>query len=148
MITFNKIRYLELLEKNNVLKNQNISLCYANSLEYDELLNYQILMEGEIYYSNKTNYIELIERYLNQSMDENGTIQFLVKFCQIFREDNKKLLEIENQILKNGKKRLNEIKMNIPNSSYFSDLIFEIYDSGEDLTREIIQKNYLEMKKL
>jgi hypothetical protein len=148
MITFNKIRYLELLEKNNVLKNQNISLCYANSLEYDELLNYQILMEGEIYYSNKTNYIELIERYLNQSMDENGTRQFLVKFCQIFREDNKKLLEIENQILKNGKKRLNEIKMNIPNSSYFSDLIFEIYDSGEDLTREIIQKNYLEMKKL
>jgi hypothetical protein len=105
-------------------------------------------MEGEIYYSNKTNYIELIERYLNQSMDENGTRQFLVKFCQIFREDNKKLLEIENQILKNGKKRLNEIKMNIPNSSYFSDLIFEIYDSGEDLTREIIQKNYLEMKKL
>jgi hypothetical protein len=79
----------------------------------------------------------------------------------MFQEDNKKLLKIENQILKDGRKRLDQLEIH-PNSIHFSNLTFQILDCGENLTldpenaygitlsqfREIIKKNYLEMKKL
>ena len=158
---FNKTRYLELLKKNDMLKNQNISLVYENRQEHLELLKYQILVEGQIYYANKKNYIEVIERYLNQRIDEDATRRFVSKFCDIFQSHNKKLLNIENQILKDEKKTLDQLEIH-PNSMSFSDLTFQIVDSGENLTvdpdnvygitfaqfSEIIQKNYLEMKKL
>lgn len=160
-MTLNKTRYLELLEKNDTLKNQNISLIYENPLEHRELLEYQILVEGQIYFNNKTNYIKLIETHLNKIINETQTRQFFSQFREMFQEDNKKLLEIENQILKDGRKRLDQLEIH-PNSISFSDLTFQIVDCGENLTldpentygitlsqfREIIKKNYLEMKKL
>lgn len=160
-MTLNKTRYLELLEKNDTLKNQNISLIYENPLEHRELLEYQILVEGQIYFNNKTNYIKLIETHLNKIINETQTRQFFSQFREIFQDDNKKLLEIENQILKDGRKRLDQLEIH-PNSISFSDLTFQIVDCGENLTldpentygitlsqfREIIKKNYLEMKKL
>jgi hypothetical protein len=152
---------MELLEKNEILKNQNISLVYENYKEHCELLGYQIIMEGQIYYANKKNYIKLIERYLNQSIDEDTTKGFVSKFCEIFQNDNKELVKIENKILKDGRKALDQLEIH-PNSFYFSDLIFEIVESGEKLTFdpsnfygispeefiEMIHKNYLEIKKI
>jgi hypothetical protein len=160
-MTLNKTRYLELLEKNDTLKNQNISLIYENPLEHRELLEYQILVEGQIYFNNKTNYIKLIETHLNKIINETQTRQFFSQFREIFQDDNKKLLEIENQILKDGRKILDQLEIH-PNSISFSDLTFQIVDCGENLTldpentygitlsqfHEIIKKNYLEMKKL
>jgi hypothetical protein len=160
-MTLNKTRYLELLEKNDMLNNQKISLIYSNPLEHRELLEYQILVEGQIYFSNKTNYIKLIETHLNKIINETQTMQFFSQFREMFQEDNKKLLKIENQILKDGRKRLDELEIH-QNSIHFSNLIFQIVDCGENLTldpenaygitlsqfREIIKKNYLEMKKL
>jgi hypothetical protein len=119
----NKNRYFQLLQKNDMLKNQNISLLYDNPPEYCELVEYKRLVQGEMYYSNKSNYIQLIEKYLNQinqSIDKDATRRFMSKFCDIFQEDNKKLLEIENQILKDGRKRLDELAIH-PNSICFSE---------------------------
>lgn len=157
----NNLRYIYLLKKNEVLKTKNISLVYENSKDYNELLNYQILLEGYLYYRNKNNYLVLIENYLNSFADENQTKEFVSKFVALFQKNNKELSLVEEEIINQGINYLITFNINA-NSISFSDLIFETFETCENLSfdidkknginasefSQIIQANYLKMKNL
>jgi hypothetical protein len=160
-IKLNPLRYFELLQKQETLKSQNISLVYENPKEHRELLAYQIIVEGDIYYKNKPQYIQLIENYLSQNLGEDETRLFVSKFVTIFRSDNQRLYSIEKEIITEGIQKLDALNIH-PNSVEFSDLTFQIIEGGELLTFDsnnscgitvsdfinLIQKNYLLMKNL
>ena len=48
-INFDKSRYIELLKKEETLKNQEISLLDENPKEHRELFSYKIILENQIY---------------------------------------------------------------------------------------------------
>jgi len=59
-INFDKTEYIELLKKEELLKNQGTSLSNENPKEDSELLSYGIILENQIYYNRKAEYIFLV----------------------------------------------------------------------------------------
>jgi len=59
-IHLNKARYLELLKKEGRFQNQEISFFDQNPKEGHELLSYKIVLENQIYYTRKAEYIFLV----------------------------------------------------------------------------------------
>lgn len=66
-INFDKTRYIELLKKEETLKNQEISLLDENLKERRELFSYKIILENQNYYNRKVEYISLVEEYLREN---------------------------------------------------------------------------------
>jgi hypothetical protein len=52
-INFNELRYIELLKKEEIFKNQGISSFDVISKEGFELLSYRIIIKNQIYYNRK-----------------------------------------------------------------------------------------------
>ena len=65
-INFDKTRYIELLKKEEFLKNEGRSLFNENREEDLELLSYSVILENQIYYNRKAEYIFLVEKYLRE----------------------------------------------------------------------------------
>lgn len=125
---FDKSRYIELLNKEKTLKNQEISLLDENPKERRELFSYKIILENQIYYNRKAEYIFLVEEYLKENAGEDGARLFMWEFFNIFKKDNKAL-----EILEQGIKRLATFCID-PKSTEFSALINQIVGSCEFLT--------------
>ena len=66
-INFDKTRYIELLKKEEILKNEGTSLVNENREEDLELLSYGVILENPIYYNRKAEYIFLGEEYLREN---------------------------------------------------------------------------------
>jgi len=60
-INFNKTQYIELLKKEEFLKNEGRFLFNENRDEDLELLSYGVILENQIYYNRKAEYIFLVE---------------------------------------------------------------------------------------
>jgi len=158
-INFDKIRYIELLKKEETLKNQEISLFDDNPKERRELLSYKIILENQIYYSRKAEYIFLVEEYLRENAGEDGARLFVWEFFKIFKKNNKALKILEKEILEQGIQKLATFCID-PKSTEFSALINQIAGSCEFLTldpedtygmtldqfRDFIQKIYLKIQ--
>lgn len=150
----NKLRYIQLLQTEEFLRNKNISFALQDIKAYSELLKLQIIVEGDLYYKNKNEYFYLIEDYLNQTVGEDETKLFVFKFLNIFKKDNSLLLQFEREILVEGIEKLEALTIE-PNSVKFSELIFKIFeriekfDSKTDISDFMlfIKQNYLEMTK-
>jgi hypothetical protein len=52
-IIFDKTRYMELLKKDETLKNQEIYLVEENPKEDLKLLSYRVILENQIYYNRR-----------------------------------------------------------------------------------------------
>jgi hypothetical protein len=151
----NKQRYFELLQTQESLRNKNISFAFQDIKAYSELLKLQIIVEGDLYYKNKSQYFQVIEDYFNQTVGEDETKLFVFKFLNIFKKDNSLLLEFEKKVLIEGIENIEALKIH-PNSVKFSELIFKIFeriekfDSKTDISNFmlLIKQNYLEMTKL
>ena len=98
-INFDKTRYIELLKKEEILKNEGTSLFNENREEDLELLSYGIILENQIYYNRKAEYTFLVEEYLRDSNGEDGAHRFVWEFFKIFKKDNKALKILEKEIL-------------------------------------------------
>ena len=59
-INFDKTWYIELLKKEEILKNEGTSLFNENREEDLELLSYGVILENQIYYNRKAEYIFLV----------------------------------------------------------------------------------------
>lgn len=57
-----KKRYFELLSKEKALRAKNLSLDKINKSEADELSSYKIILEEQVFYQNKSQYIDLIQK--------------------------------------------------------------------------------------
>ena len=130
---FNKIRYFELLEKQDVLRNQNKSLFDENPKEDSELLSYGVILENQIYYNRKDEYIGLVEEYLQDNPGEAEARLFQWEFCTLFKTDNQTVEIFEKEILEEGVQKLKNFEID-SKSKEFSVLIHDIFGSCEFVT--------------
>ena len=158
-INFDKTRYIELLKKEEFLKNEGTSLFNENREEDLELLSYGVILENQIYYNRKAEYIFLVKEYLRESAGEDEARLFVWKFFKIFKKDNKALKILEKEILQQGTQKLATFQID-PKSTKFSALVNQIVGSCEFLTfdpedtygmtldqfRDSIQKIYLKIQ--
>jgi hypothetical protein len=158
-INFDKTRYIELLKKEELLKNEGTSLFNENREEDLELLSYGVILENQIYYNRKAEYIFLVEEYLRESAGEDGARLFVWELFKIFKKDNKALKVLEKEILQQGIQKLATFQID-PKSTEFSALVNQIVGSCEFLTfdpedtygmtldqfRDSIQKIYLKIQ--
>jgi hypothetical protein len=159
-IHFDKIRYIELLKKEKTLKNQEISLLDEDPKERRELFFYKIILENQLYYNRKAEYIFLIEEYLRENAGEDEARLFMWEFFDIFKKDNKALKIIEKEILEQGIQKLATFSSNLK-STEFSALInqivglceFLIFDPEDksgiilEQFRDSIEKIFLKLQK-
>lgn len=159
-INFDKIRCIELFKKEEILRNEGISLLDENPKERRELFSYKIILENQIYYNRKAEYIFLVEEYLRENAGEAGARLFLWEFFNIFRKDNKALEILEKEVLEQSIKRLATFCID-PKSTEFSALINHIVGHCEFLTfdpedsygttldqfRDSIEKIFFKMQK-
>ena len=157
-LNLDKTRYIELLKKKKFLRNEGISLLDENRKEGLELLSYSIILENQINYNRKAEYIFLVEEYLRESAGEDGAHLFIWEFFKIFKKDIKALGILEKEILQQGIQKLATFQMD-PKSTEFSALVEDIFGFCECLTfdhedtygitldqfRDLIQQIYLEI---
>jgi len=159
-INFDKSRYIELLKREETLKNQEISLLDENPIEGRELFSYEIILENQVYYNRKAEYIFLVEEYLKENAGEDGARLFMWEFFNLFQKDNKALEILEKEILQEGSQKLATFCID-PKSTKFSALINHIVGLCEFLTfdpedtygitldkfRDSIEKVFFKMQK-
>ena len=122
--TFNKIRSIELLKKDQSLESKNRSLYKEDRIEYRELLSYGVILYNQIIYNQRHDYISLIEKYVTNEID---SLLLKLQFFQIQREDKKIKKDLENNI-----ERLSNVLID-SKSDEFSLLIADIFDACEAL---------------
>ena len=132
-INFDKTRYIELSRKEEFLRNEETSLFNENREEGLELFSYDVILEDQIHYNRKAEYIFLVEEYLRENAGEAGARLFVWEFFEIFRKDRKALEILEKEIFQQGIQKLTNFRID-PKSTEFSDLVNEIADSCEFLT--------------
>ena len=72
---FNKLRYIELFQKAETLRNQGTSLFTENFEEDLELLYYKIILENQMYYKRKNEYISLVAEYSRENNNEDVSVE-------------------------------------------------------------------------
>lgn len=140
---FDRVRYIQLLKKQNL-----------NKIERLELSSHQIILENQILYNHKNDYLCLIEEYLKNKITSTSLV------FQFFQKQRK-----DQQIIDNLTNNLDQVEMLFINSNYskldaFSDLIENLIyccDTLDDepLTelresefRTYIENIFLQMKKI
>ena len=94
---FHKSRYFELVAKDKNLKLKNNSLYNENRSEYQELVSYQIILEEQVFYENRFQYIDLIKKYIDGKIN-----------CYTFQWDFFDLHRSHSKILDNLIENLNQ----------------------------------------
>jgi len=99
---YNYQKYVELLKHDDSLRKQNKFLKDENKLKYLELKNYSLQINEHLHWSQKDEYLQLIEDFL--SFKINGKT-FESKFCSMVEAIEKKcrLLTKNYEMLKNIK---------------------------------------------
>lgn len=86
------------------------------------MLSYGIILENQIYYNRKAEYIFLVEEYLRENAGKDGAHLFVSEFFKIFKKDNKALKAFEKEILEQGIQKLATFQID-PKSTEFSALV-------------------------
>ena len=81
-----KTLYMKLLIKSKSLRDMGKSLSDENYQEFRRLLSYQVILEDQIRYNRKTEYIFLIADYLGETI---GPVIFRFMFIRMRKEDTK-----------------------------------------------------------
>lgn len=93
----NKTRYFELVAKEKALQAENSSLYDINKSEYSELTSYQTILQQQVFYDNRSQYIDLIQKCID---GEINCYAFQWDFFAIYYDHIKiyhKLIENLNQ---------------------------------------------------
>jgi hypothetical protein len=136
---FDATRCFNLLKKKETLRNQGIYIWKEPKGEYDELLSYKIILQQQLCYNRKDEYISLIEEFLKETAGKDGDRlagrsglfrwQFLILWRYMISDSE----ILEKEILEQGIQRLTSFYID-PKSREFGDLIEEIRDLCEFLT--------------
>lgn len=145
MDNFQKNQYFELLKKDQKMIEEGSSLYQENIREYGELISYGALLWSQVLYSQRNDYISLIEKYLTKEID---AFSLKYKFFELQRIGRK----ITNNIQKDFEK-LSKISID-PKSDEFSNMIERMFgecenfesESDERQFRAFFEKIFLEMK--
>ena len=92
-------RFLELLRREEVLASENKSLYEVEKSEYSELTSYRIVLQEQIYYENRFQYIDLVKKCLD---GEINCYAFQWDFFEISRNDMKTLEKLIKKVSRSG----------------------------------------------
>jgi len=93
----NKSRYFELVAKDKKLETKGTSLYYENRSEYHELLSYRIILEEQVFYENRFQYIDLIKKYMDGKINCYTFQWDFFDLYQSHRKISNKFIENLNQ---------------------------------------------------
>ena len=152
--TFNKVRYIQLLKKDQSFNSKNSSLYNEDEVEYSELLSYGVILHHQIIYNRRHEYISLIEKYVTNEID---SLLLKLQFFKIQREDRQIVEDLEKNF-----ERLSNVLID-SKSGEFSPLIQDIFDACEVVKsdsepeeaygitelqfRDFLEKIFLQMEK-
>jgi len=127
MITYNKIRHLELVRHFLDLEKQDKNLYSENRDEYLELLKYRSVVYDHIFWESREQFVLLMDNFIHDSIDME---EFESAFSQLYRKTTKayEALEIDLKGLKNFQLD--------PRSNKFSSFITCVYRQFEVLEDE------------
>ena len=86
MNNLNKSRYFYLLAKDKDLQLKGSYLYESNRSEYSELLDYKIILSKQVFYDNRFQYIDLIQKYLDGKINCS---EFQLNFFELYQNHNK-----------------------------------------------------------
>ena len=95
----NQTRFLELLLKEKILESENKSLYEIDKSEYSELTSYKIVLQKQIYYENRFQYIDLVKKCID---GEINCYAFQWDFFEISRNDMKNLDKLIKKVSRSG----------------------------------------------
>lgn len=95
----NQTRFLELLRKEEVLESENKSLYEVDKSEYSELTSYRIVLQEQIYYENRFQYIDLVKKCLD---GEINCYALQWDFFEIYQNDMKTLDKLIKKVSRSG----------------------------------------------
>lgn len=95
----NQTRFLELLLKEEVLESENKSLYEVEKSEYSELTSYRIVLQEQICYENRFQYIDLVKKCLD---GEINCYALQWDFFEIYQNDMKTLDKVIKKVSRYG----------------------------------------------
>lgn len=95
----NQTRFLELLRKEEVLESENKSLYEVEKSEYSELTSYRIVLQEQICYENRFQYIDLVKKCLD---GEINCYALQWDFFEIYQNDMKTLDKLIKKVSRYG----------------------------------------------
>ena len=122
---FNKDRCLELMTELNKLRQQGKSFQDFDKTKDKELTHYLTLLYDDIFWKSRNEYLEIIENFLNKSIDVD---EFIQKFDYLhgsnMKESDMRIENLENEI---------EVLLNPESRGFteiisFLDAIIELFD--------------------
>ena len=95
----NQTRFLELLRKEKALNVENRSLYEVKKSEYSELISDRIVLQEQIYYQNRFQYIDLVKKCLD---GEINCYALQWDFFEIYQNDMKTLDKLIKKVSQYG----------------------------------------------
>jgi hypothetical protein len=81
---YNYQTYCQLINKENQLRLEKKSLFETNPDSWDTLITHQALIENQVFFNNRVEYLTLLKRYKDKQINSLG-VEFL--FLKIYRKD-------------------------------------------------------------
>lgn len=95
-ITVDMTRYWELIDQERKLRHD---LFNTNRENFSELLRYQVILENEVYFRQKEDYLVTIEAFLDKTLDGE---EFHFLFLLLLRRDRNQVEALEQDFRKKG----------------------------------------------
>jgi hypothetical protein len=125
---FNKQRFLELIAESEKLRQEGKSLRDYDKAKDNELTHYYIVLETYIFWQSRSEYLEILQTFINESIDID---QFIKKFDNL-RWSNREASQMLSENFKN------EIDFQLnPESRGFTKIINAIDSAIETLNPDV-----------
>ena len=87
-MTYNKERHKQLVIRSQDLKNQGKNLFLENPEEYSELLDYEIAIEEQVFWTHRENFVLIMKNFLDNILDFD---EFETAFSLLYEEVRKEV---------------------------------------------------------
>lgn len=95
-----------------------------NKTQYRELLSYQVMMEREVFFQNRNQYIPLIQSFVEENLDP-------WQFHRFFRRFWRKTIDQGEELEQSLREKRESTFMTNDKAVEFCDCIHSIFDAGE-----------------
>ncbi len=147
-MTYNKERHKQLVIRSQDLKNQGKNLFLENPEEYSELLDYDIAVEEQVFWTHREDFVLIMKNFLDNILDFD---EFETAFSLLYEEVRKEV----NMFVIN----LNQIDKFQPStrSDRFASFIGSIYRQFEEVedeycteqeVKDSVKEAYLKFQKI
>ena len=133
--------YFELLSKEKALRAKDLVLDNINPLEGDELRSYHIILQHQVFYQNRSQYIDLMQKCINGKIN---CWQVQWNFFEIYYDD---LQILDEKMMSSNEDEINfDTDLKIENFSLLLQELHNICEFLDDLVTE--DDFYLRLKKI